>query len=277
MRDHYWVISGNELGAALRRWRERASPPPTRFGSVAGSRTPGMRRDELAEAAGVSAEYIKRLEQGNGRPSAQVLNALARALRLSHPEYEYLCLLAGHLPARVGRVPHEVGPGPRHLLDRLGDVPICVLDAAWTLLAWNAACEAMCGVSMNADGRRRNLAWRAFTEVAEHAWQSAAERRFRQTIVADLRATVLRYPDDGWLADLVADLRAVSEPFAAMWELRVDHRDPPHRLTTHHPVAGEFTVDYDIMTLHEGDLRAVVYTAEPGTTDAVRLAATRLN
>lgn len=226
--------------------------------------------------AGVSAEYVKRLEQGHGRPSAQVLYSLARALRLSSTEYEYLCSVAGHVPSRAGRVPHEVGSGARHLLDRLGDVPILVLDAAWTLLAWNAACEAMCYVSMSVDGRDRNMAWRAFTGM--EGWTragSAAEARFQQAIVADLRATALRYPDDDWVADLVADLRAVSEPFAAMWESPADHEDRRHRLTRRHPVVGEITVDCDIMTIHEGDLRAVVYTAEPGSVDAVRLAATR--
>ncbi|MDR7277118.1 helix-turn-helix domain-containing protein [Catenuloplanes atrovinosus] len=262
------MIPGNDLGAALRRWRERATPSPGGFGSASRRRTPGMRRDELAAAAGVSAEYVKRLEQGHGRPSAQVLYALARALRLSSAEYEYLCSLAGHVPSRAGRVPYEVGPSARHLLDRLGDVPICVLDAAWTLLAWNAACEALCADSMLADGRRRNLAWRAFTSEA----RDATELRFQHAIVADLRATALRYPHDDWLTDLVVDLRAVSEPFAAMWESRVDYEDRPHRLTTRHPVVGELTVDCDIMTIHEGDLRAVVYTAEPGSIDAVRLA-----
>lgn len=235
-----------------------------------------MRRDELAAAAGVSAEYVKRLEQGQGRPSAQVLYALARALRLSSAEYEYLCSLAGHAPSRAGRVPYEVGPGPQRLLDRLGDVPICVLDAAWTLLAWNTACEALCSTSMLADGRQRNLAWRAFT--GEAGWERAAtgaELRFQHAIVADLRATALRYPADDWLTDLVADLRSVSEPFAAMWESRVDYDGGAHRLTTLHPVVGEITVDCDIVTIHEGDLRAVVYTAEPGSIDAVRLADAR--
>lgn len=73
----------------------------------------------------------------------------------------------------------------------------------------------------------------------------------------------------------VADLRGLSEPFAAMWEARVDYEDRPHRLTTRHPAVGEITLDCDIMTIHEGDLRAVVYTAEPGSIDAARLAATR--
>ncbi len=233
-----------------------------------------MRRDELAALAGVSAEYVKRLEQGHGRPSAQVLYSLARALRLSSTEYEYLCSLVGHAPSRVGRVPHEVGSGARRLLDRLDDVPICVLDAAWTLLAWNAACDAMCYFSMQVDGRDRNLAWRAFT--GGEAWAEAgseAEARFQRTIVSDLRTTALRYPDDDWVADLITDLRATSRPFAAMWESPTEPQDRRHRLTKRHPVVGDFTVDCDIMTIHEGDLRAVMYTAEPGSVDAARLTA----
>nr|WP_269329149.1 hypothetical protein [Kineosporia babensis] len=196
-------------------------------------------------------------------------------MRLSGTEYEYLCSLAGHVPTREGRVPHEIGHGARHLLDRLGDVPICVLDAAWTLLAWNAACEAMCGVAMRADGRERNLAWQTFTADTAHNRPTAlTEKRFEQAIVADLRATALRYPKDEWLADLVADLQAVSETFAAMWESRVEYPDRRHRATTNHPLVGEFTVDCDVLTIPEGDLRAIVYTAEPGSIDAIRLAAT---
>ncbi|WP_198153672.1 helix-turn-helix domain-containing protein [Catenuloplanes japonicus] len=271
------MIPGNDLGTALRRWRERADPPPGGSWSPTRRRTPGMRRDELAAAAGVSAEYVKRLEQGHGRPSAQVLHALARTLRLSRAEYEYLCSLAGHVPARVGRVPYEVGPGTRRMLDRLGDIPICVMDAAWTVLAWNTACEAMCAMSSIPDGRARNLAWRAFTGA--DGWAppgSESELRFQYAIVADLRSTALRYPHDEWLSDLVADLRAASESFVAMWESRVDYAERPHQLTRRHPVVGELTVDCDIVTIHEGDLRAIVYTAEPGSLDAVRLAATRL-
>ncbi len=229
-----------------------------------------MRRDELAAAAGVSAEYIKRLEQGHGRPSAAVLHALARALRLSRPEYEYFCALAGHVPSLTGRVPAEVGPGTRRLLERLGDVPICVLDAAWTLLAWNTAWERLCSTSVLADGRGRNMAWRAFTGD-EHPL-TERQIRFRSSIVTDLRATAVRYPGDDWLTDLVTDLRAASATFAALWRTPVDTRHRDCQVTVRHPDAGDVTLDCDIMTIHEGDLRAVVYTAEPGSADGARLA-----
>jgi hypothetical protein len=232
-----------------------------------------MRREELGAAAGVSAEYIKRLEQGHGRPSAGVLYALARALRLSRPEYEYFCSLAGHMPSRAGRVPHEVGPGTRRLLERLGDVPICVMDAAWTLLAWNTAWEKLCSTSVLADGRDRNMAWRVFTgDPGRTRRASERETRYQSSIVTDLRSTAMRYPDDDWLKDLVTDLRAVSPAFAAQWQTQVETRFRDHQVTVPHPDAGDITVDCDILTIHEGDLRAVVYTAEPGSVDGARLA-----
>src|SRR6266536_3039242 len=270
------MTAGNDLGVTLRRWRDRATPPQSGFGPSSRRRAPGMRRDALAAAAGVSAEYVKRLEQGQGRPSAGVLDALARALRLSRPEYEYLCSLAGYVPSGAGRVPRQVGPGTRRLLDRLGDIPICVCDAAWTLLAWNTAWETLCRASTMSDGRDRNMAWRAFTgDQGGTPRTSEREARLRSSIVADLRATALRYPDDDLLADLVTDLKAVSEVFAGLWQAHVDTRDRDYQVTIRHPDAGDITVDCDIMTIHEGDLRAVVYTTEIGSVDAARLALTQ--
>ncbi|MFD5758245.1 helix-turn-helix domain-containing protein [Streptomyces sp. NPDC127044] len=266
------MTADNDLGVVLRRWRERATPPQNGFDSSSRRRTPGMRRDELAAAAGVSAEYIKRLEQGQGWPSAGVLYVLARALRLSRPEYEYLCSLAGHVPSGAGRLPRQVGPGTRRLLDRLGDTPVCVNDAAWTVLAW----EKLGCTSIGSHGRDRNMAWRAFTgDQGRTTRTSAREVRFQSSIVTDLRATALRYPDDDWLRDLVTDLQAVSETFADLWQAHVDTRYQDDQVTIRHPDAGDITVDYDIMTIHEGDLRAVVFTAETGSADAARLAVTQ--
>ncbi|MET9038143.1 helix-turn-helix domain-containing protein [Streptomyces mirabilis] len=244
----------------------------TGFDPFTRRRTPGVRRDELAAAAGVSAEYIKRLEQGQGRPSAGMLYVLARALRLSRPEYEYLCSLAGHVPPGAGRSPRQVGPGTRRLLDRLGDTPVCVNDAAWTVLAW----EKLGCTSIGSHGRDRNMAWRAFTGNQGRTTRTfEREVRFQSSIVTDLRATALRYPDDDWLRDLVTDLQAVSETFADLWQAHVDTRYQDDQVTIRHPDAGDITVDYDIMTIHEGDLRAVVFTAETGSADAARLAVTQ--
>ncbi|MDH6622734.1 transcriptional regulator with XRE-family HTH domain [Streptomyces sp. LBL] len=270
------MTAGNDFGVVLRRWRDQATPPQNGFGSSTRRRAPGMRRDELAAAAGVSAEYIKRLEQGRGRPSAGVLYALARALRLSRPEYEYLCSLAGHAPSGAGRVPHQVGPGARRLLDRLGETPVCISDAAWTVLAWNTAWEQLGCASIDSHGRERNMAWRAFTgDQGRTERTSEKEIRFQSSLVTDLRATALRYPDDDWLRDLVADLQTVSETFARLWQAHVDTRYQDDQVTIHHPDAGDITVDCDIMTIHEGDLRAVVFTAETGSVDAARLALTQ--
>jgi DNA-binding XRE family transcriptional regulator len=121
------MVERHELGSVLRGWRERLPPAAVGFPDAGGQRRArGLRREELASLACVSPDYIKRLEQGRARPSAAVLDSLARGLRLTPAEYEYLCVLAGHAATGTGQVPRHIGPGAQRLLDRLSDVPACV-------------------------------------------------------------------------------------------------------------------------------------------------------
>jgi transcriptional regulator with XRE-family HTH domain len=274
----------NALGTALRGWRERLGPAQVGLAEVgpaevglAGNRrrrARGLRREELAELAEVSADYLKRLEQGRGRPSAGVVNSLARALRLSRAEYEYFCALAGHPATETGSVPRRIGPGPQRLLDRLDGTAVCLCDATWTVLAWNASWEALqCGERAAViDDRERNLAWRLFVGPPGRVRRSPEARaRFEATLVADLRAAVLRYPADQDLADLISSLEAASSSFATRWSSGSTTRYQDDRVIIDHPAAGDIAVDCDILTIRDGDLRAVVFTAEPGSADAARL------
>ncbi|WP_232324000.1 helix-turn-helix domain-containing protein [Catenuloplanes japonicus] len=272
----------NDFGAVLRAWRERLTPSAVGLVPHGRRRSPGLLREEVAQLAGVSADYVKRLEQGRGRPSASVLDALSRALRLSRDEYEYLCVLAGHAAGGAGFVPRQLGPGARRLLDRLGDLPVCVCDAAWTVIDWNLSWTAMgCSATEVALGRDRNMVWRFFVAPAPGVPPGNSTRtpermrRFREQVVADLRAASLRYPADRELASMVADLAARSADFRALWETARPGRYYDDRVTIHHPVVGDFTVDCDILAIHDGDLRAVVFTPEPGSRDAQRLALAR--
>jgi transcriptional regulator with XRE-family HTH domain len=125
MTDH------GELGAALRGWRDRVSPADAGMPAGRGRRAPGLRREELALLAGVSADYITRLEQGRAiAPSPQVLGALGRALRLSREEQDHLFRLAGQAPPRPGHIAGQLTPGVQRLLDQLTGVPVSVNDAA---------------------------------------------------------------------------------------------------------------------------------------------------
>ena len=275
----------DDFGLVLRAFRERltpdvaglpASPPATR-------RVPGLRRDELARLAGVSEEHLKRLEQGRRLPSVGTVDALARALRLDRDDHEQLRLAAGFAAPDSprtrrreldrGRVPREITPAARRILERLTEVPTCLCDAAWNVLAGNGRWMAFnCGAA-TAHGRGRNMAWRTFTDAPSTVWRSPGHLAgFRAAVVADLRASARRYPADRELRDLVRDLRAVSAGFAHLWD--AERPPPPHadQLTVRDPDLGCFTLDKDVLTVEPGDLRVVVFSAPPDSPDADRLA-----
>jgi transcription regulator MmyB-like protein/helix-turn-helix protein len=268
------MVERHELGSVLRGWRERLPPAAVGFPDAGGQRRArGLRREELASLACVSPDYIKRLEQGRARPSAAVLDSLARALRLTRAEYEYLCVLAGHAATGTGQVPRHIGPGAQRLLDRLSDVPACVYDAAWTMLTCNASWAAVSGDQAAWQGRDRNRVWRHFTGQSSRMSKTPEEtEHFEALMVADLRATAGQYPADRWLADLITDLRAASSRFCDLWDSGAVARHREDRKTVHHPEVGAITLDCDVLTIHGSDLRLVVLTAEPGSADADRLA-----
>ncbi len=128
-----------------------------------GRRAPGLRREEVAALAGLSVDYLARLEQGRAeRPSPSVLGALARALRLDDRERAHLYRLAGHVAPGDGRIDAHLTPGVQRILDRLIDTPVLVCDAAWNPIANNAMAVALVGDFSDLPPRERNIAWRAF-------------------------------------------------------------------------------------------------------------------
>jgi hypothetical protein len=262
-----------ELGAALRGWRDRVSPAEAGLPAGRARRAPGLRREELAMLAGVSADYITRLEQGRATaPSAQVLGALGRALRLSREEQDHLFRLAGQAPPRAGHISAQLTPSVQRLLDQLTGVPVSVNDAGWNTVAWNALWAALVGDPSTKTGRDRNVLWRYFTGQQARVVRTAEETaRFEQSAVADLRSATARYPDDKGLRQLVADLRAASPRFASLWESGIvgTHREA-HK-TFDHPDVGLITVDCDVLTVDGSDLRIVAYTAPAGSEAAEKL------
>lgn len=264
----------NGLGEQLRLWRDRVSPEAVGLPSQARRRAPGLRREELAQLAGVSADYLVRLEQGRARhPSVQVVQSLARALRLDDVERDVLYRLAGHVPPSPSRIQRHVPPSVMRLVDRLGDTPVSVIDASWQTILQNQAATALFGDLSGESERGRNRAWRTFMDLPgmgrfEPQTRSMVER----DVVADLRAALLRLPDDPDLASLVRDLREQSPRFAELWETTPAKPRGAQRKTLHHPVVGWMTLDCDKLTVNDGELQIVVFTAEPGTPDAEALA-----
>lgn len=223
--------------------------------------------------AGVSEDYIKRLEQGRSHPSASVVNALSRALRLSRAEYEQLSALSGYAPAVPGDVDRTIGATTQLLLERLDEVAVGVYDTGWTLLAYNGLGTRVFGEPAE-DFRQRNMAWRFFMEPANFTWKSdAQEKSFKTALVADLRDAANRYPHDENLAKLVAELRATHGGFDDLWREGAAAKFVGTTGVTHHPAVGTITLDANALAVPDGDLKMVVFTAQPKTRDAHRLSA----
>ncbi|WP_204051431.1 helix-turn-helix transcriptional regulator [Microbispora siamensis] len=264
-----------EFGKAVRRWRDRVAPETAGLPAAGQRRAAGLRREELALLAGISVDYVTRLEQGRAsHPSAQVVEALARALRLSGTERAHLFRLAGLAPPEPETVPTHITPSVLRLLDRLTGTPVAVFDACWTLLLANPPYAALMGdPSEEPRGDQRNAVWRHFLGSGTRARHTAESlRAFETVLVSDLRAAAARYPGDRRLRRLVADLRANSERFAELWDSGAVGRHDAARKIIDHPDVGPLTLDCDVLTVAGVDLRIMVYTAEPGTEDAERLA-----
>lgn len=229
--------------------------------------------------AGVSVDYIVRLEQGRAtNPSAQLLGALARALRLTDEERDHLYRVAGVAIPTPASLPRHVGPSVQRIVDRLGDVPVGVFSAAHDLLLWNPLWAALLGDPSLLAGFQHNLVWRVFSEENTRVTHTAVthttigEEEFRADLVADLRSAVGRYPDDAPLRDLVDRLLSESHEFAAHWEQAHVALHRSSRKTVHTRTVGDITVDCDVLSAPgSGDLRIVVYTVAPGSADAAKL------
>ncbi len=268
-------VSDNELGRFLRLCREAVTPAEVGFPSGTRRRTPGLRRAELATLAGVSVEYVTRLEQGRDRrPSSQVLVALADALRLSAEERVHLhrltkptdgssvCLGASP-PARAVR------PTVRALLDRLEPTPAVLLNRLSEVLAYTDGYERLAGPVGMLDGAPPNLARFVFTDArartAYPEWDRVADEQ-----VASLKREPFRA--DPHIAMLTDELTVVAGlPFAERLETLpgIPKRSGVERLV--HPEAGELRLAYEILALPDGDdQRLLVHLpADEATSDAL--------
>ncbi len=271
------ATTDQELGACLRSWRERLRPEEIGLGAAGGARrrAPGLRREEVAGLAGLSVDYLARLEQGRAaNPSPSVLAPLARALRLTTAERNHLYRLAGHAPPCPGTVDRHIAPGVQRILDRLADVPVLVLDACWQVVASNPLATALLGeLPVSATAREGNIAWRQFTGMESRVRHDAeAHAAFEHEIVSELRESLVCHPRDSRLTALIDDLRATSPRFAALWELREVERRKDGEKWIEHPEVGAIEVTCDVMRVRDSELQLVVYTVEPGSPSAQALA-----
>lgn len=256
------AASFSEFGATLRSWCDRL--PPEELGLPAGARrrARGLRRQEVAQLAGVSLDYLVQLEQGRATgPSPQVLAALSRALRLTETERGHLFRLAGQPVPDKSQIYDTLPDSVRRLVEQLSASAAAVYDVRWNPIAWNAMWAAVMGDPLDRPGHQRNMAWRYFTGLPVRVVRSAREQlEYEENIVADLRLSFGRYPGDHRLAQLIADLRDASPRFRSLWEARRVGAYEQERKTIDHPELGRLHLDCDILTTHRNDLRVVVCT-----------------
>ncbi|WP_395307895.1 helix-turn-helix transcriptional regulator [Mycobacterium sp. AMU20-3851] len=269
-----------ELGAFLRSRRERITPADVGLPAGRRRRTPGLRRDEVAQLAFISTEYYTRLEQARApNPSREVLEGLSRALRLADSERTHLHLLAGIEPQRPVGPPRAVRQSILDLLHRLPQAAAIVMSATQEVLAWNdLACALMEDFSA-LPRRDRNLVRRVFLGPngpgGQRLYGVSDVDDFARSSAKQLRTAAARYPDDPEVTDLVEELVSGSEEFRVLWE----SHDIVDRVTLcktfAHPVVGTVSVNCDVLDIADRDQQVVIYTAAPGSAseEAMRLLA----
>jgi transcriptional regulator with XRE-family HTH domain len=261
------MVNREDLATFLRTRRHRLQPADVGLPLVGPRRTPGLRRQEVAQLAGMSVDYYIRLEQARGpRPSRQVLAALARALMLTTDEREYLFRVAGESPPATDSPSREVSPGIRNLIDSLHDTPAYVVDAKYDVLAWNTLATHFIGdLSGLAESDRNMIRWIFSLAASEVPWTDPDAVRFTRSTVADLRASYARYPADPGIRELVTELLGSSPRFAGLWaEQDVQSRRPLLKRVDH-PLAGPLEFECQVLLIPDTGQRLITYCAAPGS------------
>ena len=248
--------------------QRRASLAPADVGLPPGvrRRTPGLRREEVAQLANIGTSWYVWLEQGRDvHPSAQVLESLAQALRLTLNERRHLFLLAGQPPPPYGSPSEEsVRPVLQQILDDLDPTPACALGRRWDYLAWNSAAETLFAIAEASSPYARNLLWQLFTDPARRErphWEQVA-----RSMLAEFRSVGARYPGDRWFEELIEDLKQVSPEFCQWWP----HHDVRPALDGHkvleHPTLGRVEFEHiNLQVLSDPDVRIMVYVPNAAT------------
>ncbi|MDH6577888.1 helix-turn-helix transcriptional regulator [Kitasatospora sp. MAP5-34] len=264
-----------ELSEFLRSRRARLQPEDVGITHHGGRRrVPGLRREELAQLAGVSVAYYTRLEQGHGENvSSSVLDAIAGALRLGQAEREHLSHLTKPVQRRSRAFTRrqQIRPALQQLIDSMTDIPAYVIGRRLDIIGWNRLAGALLGDFAAMPAEQRNLAWQLFLSPASRElyddWDGKAA-----DVLAGLRLDAGLYPDDPQLASLVGELSLKSADFRRLWAAH-DVRDKSYGVKElHHALVGRLTLAYETLRMPgDPDQLLVAYHAEPGSPSAESL------
>jgi transcriptional regulator with XRE-family HTH domain len=254
-----------ELAAFLRRRREALRPEDVGLPAGPRRRARGLRREEVAALATMSVDYYTRMEQQRSRqPSEQMLASLARALRLTSAERDYLFRVAGHNPPAATTAATHVAPALLRVLDRLDDTPALILSSLGEVLVQNAMATALLGDRSGYTGLARSEIYRWFTDPAERRYypEDDHERQSRAQ-VANLRAAYGSMGPSSPAGQLVRALQKASPEFARLWERHeVATRFADHK-TLIHPELGPIELDCQVLFTEDQSQALLVLTAPP--------------
>lgn len=257
------------LADFLRTRRARLQPGDVGLPARTRQRTPGLRREDVAELAHIGVSWYTLLEQGHDvHPSRQVLHSLASALKLTLVEEQHLLLLAGQesvaTPTAMSKS-EVVTPALRRVVDALDPHPAFVIGRRWDVLAWNRAAQLLFHFDEPCPPHSRNVVWRFFQREGvremDAAWEAQA-----QNLIAQFRADYARYPDDATFQELLEDLRRVSPQFHEWWERQDVRGLPDGPRTMRYPALG--LLHFDHVTFQASttpELRVKVYAANAET------------
>jgi len=250
------------LGEFLRQRRSSLSPEDVGLPTGTRRRTAGLRREEVAQLTNIGTSWYVWLEQGRDvRPSIQVLESLAAALRLNPNERRHLFFLAGEsLPPYLSAHKESIGAAFQRMLDDLNPNPAYVLGRRWDFVAWNDAANEVFSISSASPPHEFNLLWRYFTDPV---WK----RRFKgidhkaKGMIAEFHTASARYVEDSSFAGLIEDLKRVSPEFDRLW---LQHETPGSLegfKEVEHPDMGHMEFIHNTLQIpNDPDMRVMIYT-----------------
>jgi transcriptional regulator with XRE-family HTH domain len=266
------MVQRDELASFLRSRREATDPVSVGLRPGPRRRTPGLRREELAQLSGISVTWYTWLEQGRGiSVSRQVIESLARVLRMTPAEREHLFTVAGLVLPAATAGPAEVDDTLRRLVQTLDPNPAFVVNPWWDLLGYNRAYSVLHG---DLDGRppaERNVLWLFFaTDPARYLFVNWLDEA--RQLVGQLRAHLGQYPGDPRGPELVASLTAASPKFAELWQEHRTTRFRNYRKGYQHPAAGVLSLDYIKLAAADNDQQhlTVMLPADDATAEKLR-------
>lgn len=263
----------SELGDFLKTRRAKILPSQVGLSIATNRRTPGLRREEVAQLAGVGITWYTWLEQG--RPiqvSTQVIESISRVLLLDKQELIHIYLLANlPLPADISECQGTVSPVLQHVLDSLVFSPSLVMDQRWNVIAWNDAAGLVLGDFNEMNARQRNIVWAMFTDNKYKQlfvdWNLRAK-----DLLGRFRSTCGQYIEDSWFAQFIDDLKMQSTEFNLWWPLHEIQSNSEVYKQLRHPIAG--ILDFEVSKFDVSDnsgLTLIVHTPLSGTDTATKM------